>query len=118
MSLDTTRGIAEARRWYLQRMSAMLLAICVLVHVVVVVFAVRGGLSGAEILGRTRGNWGFAAFYAVFVIACTVHVPIGLAGIAEEWAGWSARKAWFAAQIFGFVILVMGMRAVFGLFAP
>ena len=118
MSTDTKRGVAEARRWYLQRISAMLLAICVLVHIVVMVLAVRDGLSAAEILGRTRGNWGFAVFYAVFVLACTVHAPIGLATIAGEWAGWSSRKAWLAAQVFGLVIFVMGLRAVFGLFVP
>ena len=47
----------------------------------------RGGLTATAILGRTHGNWGFALFYAVFVIACAVHVPVGLANIAREWLG-------------------------------
>ena len=84
------------------------------VHIGVIIYAVRGGLSGAEILARTRGNWGFAVFYTIFVLACAVHVPIGVANIAEEWFGWtnrSARLLFFAA---GLLILVLGLRAVVG----
>ena len=51
-----------------QRMSAMVLALCVVVHLGGMIYAVRGGLTAAEILGRTRGNWAFGAFYAVFVV--------------------------------------------------
>ena len=46
----------EARLWYWQRMSAMVLAICVVVHIVTIIYAVRGGLTAAEILSRTRGS--------------------------------------------------------------
>lgn len=107
----------QARLWYWQRISAMVLAICVLVHLGVIIYAVRGGLSGAEILERTRGNWGFGIFYGVFVIACAVHVPIGIANIAEEWLGLNTRKAALVAQFFGLAILLMGLRAVFAVTA-
>lgn len=109
----TSISTRQARLWYLQRISAMALAICVLIHIAVVIYAVRGGLSGAEILGRTHGNWLVGLFYAVFVIACAVHVPIGLAKIAEEWLGWSA-KAGVLWMLFGWLILGMGLRAVYG----
>ncbi len=105
-------AIAQARRWYWQRISAMVLAVCVLVHLVVIIYAVRGGLSAAEILGRTRGNWGFAAFYGVFVVACAVHVPVGIANIAREWAAFSERSALWLARAFALVLLIMGLRAV------
>ena len=36
----------------------MVLALCVVVHLRDVIYAVRGGLTRAEILGRTRGSWG------------------------------------------------------------
>jgi fumarate reductase subunit C len=106
-------AIAQARRWYWQRISAMVLALCVLVHLVVMVYAVRGGLSAAEILGRTQGNWAFGAFYAVFVIACAVHVPVGLANIAREWWGLGEARALLLARLFGLLLLVMGLRAVY-----
>ena len=111
-------AIAQARRWYWQRISAMVLALCVLVHLGVMIYAVRGGLSAAEILGRTQGNWAFAAFYAVFVVACAVHVPVGLAHIAREWWGLPAGAALLASRAFGVLLLLLGLRAVWAVVAP
>jgi fumarate reductase subunit C len=117
MSLADASAVAQARRWYWQRISAMVLALCVLVHLAVMIYAVRGGLSAAAILGRTRGNWGFAAFYSVFVIACAVHVPVGLANIAQEWAGLRERPAVGLARAFAALLLVAGLRAVYAVVA-
>jgi fumarate reductase subunit C len=105
-------AIAQARRWYWQRISAMVLALCVLVHLAVMVYAVRGGLSGAEILARTQGSWTFAAFYTVFVLACAVHVPTGLANIAVEWGRWPTARALWAARAFALLLAATGLRAV------
>ena len=111
-------AVAQARRWYWQRISAMVLAVCVLLHLSGMVWAVRGGLSAAEILARTQGNALFAGFYAVFVGACAVHVPIGLASIAREWWQWPPRAAlWFARAVTA-TLLVLGLRAVWGVYAP
>ncbi|MGH8797690.1 MAG: succinate dehydrogenase, partial [Caldimonas sp.] len=110
-------AVAQARRWYRQRISAMVLAVCVMVHLVVIVYAVRGGLSAAEILGRTRGNWPFAAFYATFVIASAVHVPVGVANIAQEWFGLGERAALWLGRAFAALLLVLGLRAVFAVVA-
>ena len=74
--------------WIAQRASALVLAVCVAVHLAPVIYAVQGGLSAAEILGRTRGNAGWLAFYAVFVLAAAVHAPIGLRAIFTEWLKW------------------------------
>lgn len=107
----------QARLWYLQRLSAMVLALFVAVHLATIVYAVRGGLSGAEILSRTQGNWLVAAFYGVFVLACAVHVPIGLARIAEEWLGWSARRSNVAAVAVALALAALGLRAVYAVVA-
>ncbi len=82
----------ETRLWIAQRASAVVLALCVVVHLIVIVYAMRGGLSAAEILGRTRGNVGWLVFYGVFVLAAAVHAPIGLRAIASEWLGWRGRS--------------------------
>lgn len=118
MSADSALVIAQARRWYWQRISAMVLALCVLVHLAVMVYAVRGGLSAAEILGRTQGNWGVAAFYTVFVVACAVHVPVGLANIACEWWGMKEHAAQWLSKAFALWLLVMGLRAVYAVVMP
>jgi fumarate reductase subunit C len=112
-----TTVATQAKLWYFQRVSAMVLALCVVIHLAVIIYASRGGLSAAELLGRTRGNLPFAAFYAVFVVACAVHVPIGLKTIAEEWLGWRGRGVAFAAAIFGIGLLATGLRAVYAVCA-
>ena len=110
----------EARRetwlWFAQRASAAVLALCVLVHLITIVYATRGGLSGAEILARTRGNGAWLAFYVLFVLAVAVHVPIGLRAIATEWLGWTgSMHDWFLVA-FGIALVGMGLAATWGLF--
>jgi fumarate reductase subunit C len=110
-------AIAQVRRWYWMRMSSMLLAVCVLVHLATVIYAVRGGLSAADILGRTRGSLPFAAFYAVFVLSCAIHVPIGLATVVEEWSGAGPRVARLVSWAAALIIAVLGLRAVYAVVA-
>lgn len=110
-------AIAQARRWYWQRVSAMAMALFVMVHLGTLVYAVRGGLSAAEILGRTQGNLALAAFYGLFVLSCAVHVPVGLANMAREWGGLGEAQALWLARAYGLLILVLGWRAVWAVFA-
>lgn len=107
----------QALLWYWQRVSAMVLALCVVVHLAGIIYAVRGGLTAAEILGRTRGNWVFGAFYAVFVVACAIHAPIGVANIVGETTVGRGSSALVTASVLGVAILVMGLSAVYGLVA-
>ena len=65
----------------LQRLTALIMAPLVLVHLGLIVYAVRDGLTAAEILARTQGNWGWMGFYTLFVLCVSVHVPIGLRNI-------------------------------------
>ena len=109
-----TPAAREARLWYWQRVSAMVLAICVTVHIATIVYAVRGGLTAAEILARTRGSFAFAAFYVVFLAACAVHVPIGLAAILEEWFRLPRRAARITAGAFAALVLGFGVAAIEG----
>ncbi len=111
----TARG--ETRLWIAQRASAAVLALCVLVHLATIIYAVRGGLSGAEILARTRGNAAWLAFYSLFVAALAVHAPIGLRSVLGEWFGWRSSSRDIALWIFAIVICAMGMRAVIMVFA-
>ena len=105
----------EARRWYWPRVSAMVLAVCVLVHLVTIVYAVRSGLSAEALLARTRGSVVFAAFYTVFVVAAAVHAPIGLARIGEEWAGLPSRTANAVAGTLAWILAALGMTAVYAM---
>ena len=108
---------AESFLWLMQRISAGVLALCVTVHLATIIYAVQGGLSAAEILGRTRGNAGWFAFYSVFVLAVTVHVPIGLRSVCSEWLRWRGRSCDLALLLFAGFLAWSGMRAVLGVFA-
>ncbi|MBI4193933.1 MAG: succinate dehydrogenase [Betaproteobacteria bacterium] len=102
--------------WGAQRVSAAVLALCVIVHLATIVYAVRNGLDAAEILGRTRGNPSWAAFYAVFVAAVTVHAPIGLRSILSETFGWRGRGLDVAMFAVALTLLTWGSRAVYAVF--
>lgn len=107
----------EVKLWLAQRASAAVLALCVVVHLVMIVYAVRGGLSAAEILGRTRGNLGWAAFYCLFVLAIAIHAPIGLRAILSEWLGWRGPALGILVQLLALLLAATGLRAVWAVFA-
>ena len=108
---------SQAYLWAAQRISAMVLALCVAVHLVTLIYAVRGGLSAAEILARTRGSFTWGAFYAIFVIAVAVHAPIGLRAILSEWFALRGRKLDLVVGIVALVLIVLGLRAVWAVVA-
>jgi fumarate reductase subunit C len=99
-----------------QRASAAVLAICVTLHLATMIYAIQGGLSAAEILSRTRGSAAWFAFYALFVLAVTVHAPIGLRPVLGEWLGWRGRSRDVFLLVVAMVLAGLGMRAVFGVF--
>ena len=109
-------GVLQAKLWYAQRLSAMILGICVSIHLAIIFYAIRGGLTAQEILGRTQGNLLFALFYEIFVLACFVHAPIGMANILQE----TFPKLSFAKPIswvLALLILLLGSSAVIGIYS-
>ncbi|MSP67397.1 MAG: succinate dehydrogenase [Alphaproteobacteria bacterium] len=103
---------AQTYLWFAQRLSGAVLALCVAVHLATIILAVQGGLSAAEILGRTRGSTAWAAFYAAFVLAVAVHAPIGLRAILREWTLWRGRGLDAAVALVGVGLALLGWRAV------
>jgi fumarate reductase subunit C len=99
-----------------QRATAFLLAAAVAVHLATILYAVRGGLTAAEILARTHGNVAFLIFYGVFVIAVAIHAPIGLRSVLREWTRWRGRSLDVALALFALLLLALGLRAVFAVF--
>lgn len=103
---------SEARLWVAQRATAAILAFCVFVHLATIIYAVRGGLSAAEILDRTRGNLAWGAFYALFVFAAGIHGAIGLRTVAAEWLGFRGAVANATMAAAALAIVALGLRAV------
>jgi succinate dehydrogenase subunit C len=110
--------VLDLRLYLLQRLSAMVMAPLVLGHLLMIVYAVRGGLSAAEILGRTQGSAFWAAYYGVFLLAVSVHASIGLRVIAAETLGLrGAALRWGTAAVF-LALLLTGARAVYAVTMP
>ena len=102
--------------WTAQRASAAVLAVCVIVHLVTIIYAVRNGLTAAEILGRTHSSVGWVAFYVLFVVAISVHAPIGLRNVLAETFGWRGRGLDITVMVVGLTLAMWGFRAVIAVF--
>lgn len=101
-----------------QRATAALMAPLVIVHLVVIFYAMGSGLSAAEILSRTRGSISWGLFYVVFVAAVSVHAAIGVRTILIEWTPLPRRGADWLVILFGLALAVLGLRAVAAVVLP
>lgn len=108
---------AETWLWIVQRASAAVLALAVLVHLATVIYAVRAGLSATAVLARTQGSPWWLGFYLVFVLAAGLHAGVGLRTILREMTPWRGRSLDGAAACASLLLLVAGWRAAIGLFA-
>ena len=100
------------RLYMLQRITALLMAPFVLGHLAVMIYAIQGGLSAAEILGRTQGSFLWFLFYGAFVVAVSIHGAIGLRAIAYEWGGLKGTALDAFMWITGLGLFILGARAV------
>jgi fumarate reductase subunit C len=99
-----------------QRGTAVILAVAVAVHLGTILYAVRGGLTAGEILGRTQGNLAFLVFYGIFVIAAAIHAPIGLRSILREWTRWRGRSLDGAMLGVAVILAILGRRAALAVY--
>jgi len=100
------------RLYMLQRITALLMAPFVLGHLAVMIYAIQGGLSAGEILGRTQGSALWFLFYGTFVVAVSIHGAIGLRTVLHEWGGVRGALLEAAMWAIGLGLFAMGARAV------
>ena len=103
----------NARAYFWQRLTALVMAPLVFVHLGVMVYAINDGLTAAEIMGRTRGSVLWAAFYGAFVLAAAGHAAIGVRTVLGEWVGMRGAARDWAATGLGILLAVLGLRAVY-----
>ena len=97
----------------LQRLSAVVMAPLVIIHIIVMIIAIQGGLSAAEILGRTQGSWLWGGFYGLFVLAAGVHISMGLSNTLSEWTSLPRGAVAGIAHGYATLAIVLGLRAVY-----
>lgn len=100
------------RLFMLQRITALLMAPLVTGHLMVMIYAIQGGLSAEEILGRTQGSALWFLFYGTFVVAVSIHGAIGVRTVVHEWGGLKGKTLDACMWIIGLGLLVLGAQAV------
>lgn len=106
----------NVRLYLLQRATALLMVPLIAVHLVLIFYASRKGLSATDILSRTRGSLAWGLYYAAFVMAAAIHGAIGIRAVLSEWAppslACNPRALDLAMWAFGIVLASLGLRAV------
>ena len=100
------------RLYVWQRGTAALMVPLVAVHLAVIFYATRQGLSAADILSRTRGSIAWGAYYGLFVAAVSIHAAIGVRNVLTEWSPLTERRTGQLAVAFGLLLAALGFRAV------
>jgi len=101
------------RLYLAQRITAMLMAPLVLLHLGVMVYAIQGGLTSSEILGRTQGSLFWGLTYGLFVVALSIHAAIGLRVVIHEWFGLNESLLNWITYAITLLLLGLGGRAVY-----
>jgi fumarate reductase subunit C len=102
----------NVRLYLLQRGSAAVMLPLVLLHLGIIFYASRHGLSAADILARTRGSLFWGTVYAAFVVAAATHAAIGVRVIAAEWTGLRGAALEVGMWSFGLLLATLGLIAV------
>ena len=108
----------NVRLYLWQRLTAALMVPLLLMHLAVIFYASRKGLSAADILARTRGSVSWALFYGACVFVFAVHASIGLRTVLTEWTPLRGRTRDCAVIAFGLLLAVLGFRAVIAVVQP
>ena len=102
----------ELKLYMAQRITAMFMVPFILIHLGIIIYATRGGISAAEILGRTKGSVSWMLFYGLFVVAASIHGTIGLRNILSETFSWRGRSLDLGMIVAAAVLIAIGLRAV------
>ena len=108
----------NVRLYIWQRATAAIMAPLVLVHIAVIFYATRQGMSATEVLARTRGSVAWALFYGTFVLAASSHASIGIRNILTEWSPLEDRAAGISAIGFALLLGALGLGAVAAVVSP
>ena len=102
----------DIRLYMLQRITALIMAPLTLGHIAVMIYAVQGGISAAEILSRTQGSVFWFLFYGCFVVAVSIHGAIGIRVVVHETFGVTGKAlSWFT-WLVAAGLMALGLYAV------
>jgi fumarate reductase subunit C len=103
----------NVRLYLWQRATAALMVPLVLVHIAVIFYATRRGMTAADILSRTHGSIVWASYYGLFVAAASIHAAIGVRNVLTEWSPLTDHRAELFSVVFGLLLVALGTRAIY-----
>jgi fumarate reductase subunit C len=103
------------RLYVWQRATAALMVPLVLIHIAVILYVSRRGMTAADILSRTHGSIVWASYYALFVAAASIHASIGVRNVLTEWSPLDDRGAGWCAIVLGTLLALLGCHAIVAL---
>ncbi len=103
----------DLRLYMLQRITALIMIPLVIGHIATMIYAIQGGLTAAEILGRTQGSVFWFLFYGSFVLAVSVHAAIGVRVVAHEWLGVVGSSLRVLTIVIALGLAALGLQATF-----
>ncbi len=107
----------DTRLYLLQRISAMIMAPLVMLHLGVIIIVIQGGLDSAEILSRTQGSFFWGSIYSLFVVMVSIHAAIGLRVVMFEWLKIRDLTLNLISWLIFVILISTGFRAVFAVVA-
>jgi fumarate reductase subunit C len=102
----------NVRLYLWQRATAAVMLPLVLLHIAVILYVSRQGLTAADILSRTHGSVVWASYYGLFVACASIHASIGVRNVLTEWSQLDDRGAGWCGGVFGIVLALLGFHAV------
>ena len=108
----------DLRLYVIQRTTALLMVPLILVHLAIIFYAARTGISAADILARTTGSMAWAAFYGLFVLLAATHGAIGVRSVLREWTRMSNTSLNAIMFTFAVLLIALGFRAVAAVTMP
>ena len=105
-------GRREFWLFVLQRLSAMILAPLVFLHLATMVYTIQDGLTASEILSRTKGSLFWGTIYSLFITTATIHGSIGLRAIIGEMTPFKGTSRNIFTFVFASFVLALGFRAM------
>ena len=102
----------ELKLYLIQRLTGLLLAGFVSVHLALIIYASGTELDAAAILARSKGSIVWAAFYGSFVVTAAIHAATGVRNIALELTPLRPGLANALAAAFAIALVALGLNAV------
>ena len=102
--------------WLLQRLSAIILSACTIIHIITIINSVKIGLTSADIINRIGANYGWFIFYLIFVLSASIHAPIGIRSILKESTNASNVTITLITIIFAILLVSLGIWSIWGFY--